>query len=218
MAKTNIWIHEGGAKVRWLFALASRDKRRDRVPKRGEPLRLPAEFPRHANVEGFCRGARHHFAEPEQLVSDRRTSRSQAARRSTRPPPWCATSRASSALRRRAAPTTMKSGAIGGCSAGRPSSRLRPACTKNSPKQQQPTRKMLVKAQRTAGKRSRGTMRPRHLPNATLKLWRPGELQFQQPVFAPSAKAPAGRWRSRREAARRPGAACPRRRPRSSPL
>ena len=33
MAKTNIWIHEGGAKVRWLFALASRDKDVIRRPK-----------------------------------------------------------------------------------------------------------------------------------------------------------------------------------------
>ena len=32
-------------------------------------------------------------------------------------------------------------------------------------------------------------MRLRSLPTATLKPWRPGELQFQQPVFAPSAKA-----------------------------
>jgi hypothetical protein len=46
MAKTNIWIHEGGAKVRWLFALASRDQ--DVIgPKAGEPIRLPANFPFH---------------------------------------------------------------------------------------------------------------------------------------------------------------------------
>ena len=53
MAKTNIWIHEGGAKVRWLFALASRDNDVIR-PEGGEPLRLPDEFPRHANWKDFA--------------------------------------------------------------------------------------------------------------------------------------------------------------------
>ena len=53
MAKTNIWIHEGGAKVRWLFALASRDNAVIR-PEGGEPIRLPDDFPRHANWKDFA--------------------------------------------------------------------------------------------------------------------------------------------------------------------